>query len=144
MTDKMSREEFEKFIDDLFDEMMEEMKEESSSEKKETIQEPVSTCVRPDLSFMQVLEYLATDYANTKSLDENEDTGSYYLMAKHPKLKKGTYITLIENCESDGFKTVIYPYIAAVDSEDNELEDIHFPKEAWFDHNWEIHKIPLN
>lgn len=143
MTDKMSREEFEKFIDDLFDEMMEEMKEESSSKKKETVQEPISTCIGTGLSFMQVLEYLVTEYARTKNLDEVEDTSDYYLMAKHPLLED-IYLMLIEECEKDGWKTIIYPYIAAMDKDDNKVEDIHFPKKAWFDRNWSIHRIPLN
>ena len=136
MTDKMSREDFEKFIDDLFDEMMEEMKEES-------VQEPVSTCVKSNMTFTQVLQYLENEYAQTKALGEYEEESDYYLMVRHPLLKE-VYLTLIEDCKAEGWKTIIYPYIAAVDKNENKVEDFHFPKEAWFDNHWEIHKIPLN
>ena len=118
--------------------------ESESEADEEKIQEPVSTCIEYGFTFTQVLQYLENEYVKTKSLDEDDEAeADYYLMAKHPLLE-GIYITLIEDCKETGYKIIIYPYIAAVDKDENELEDFQFPKEAWFDGNWSIHKIYLN
>lgn len=142
MTDKAIKSELDRLIREYVFGLSEE--ESEPEEKKEPVQEPVSTCIEHGFTFTQVLQYLENEYIKTKSLDEcDEAEADYYLMAKHPLLE-GVYITLIEECEENGYKTTIYPYIAAVDKDENELEDFQFPKEAWFDGNWSIHKIYLN
>lgn len=135
MTNKVTKEEIEKFIDDLFDEIMHEGPEENNEEMPEMKTELFLN----KLSFSSVLDYLR----NSTDPEMDEERG-YTLIAKHPKLEKGVYFTVLEACEEEGIKTVTYPYLAAVDAEGNELEDINFPNEAWFDSNWEIHKISLN
>lgn len=139
---KITDEDLEKIWSDFVKDFVDtESKSEADEEK---IQEPVSTCIEYGFTFTQVLQYLENEYVKTKSLDEDDEAeADYYLMAKHPLLE-GVYITLIEDCKETGYKTTIYPYIAAVDKDENELEDFQFPKEAWFDGNWSIHKIYLN
>lgn len=142
MTNRAFECEFDRILHEyVFGHSEKESKPETNEEK---IQEPVSTCIEYGFTFTQVLQYLENEYVKTKSLDEDDEAeADYYLMAKHPLLE-GVYITLIEDCTENGYKTTIYPYIAAVDKDENELEDFQFPKEAWFDGNWSIHKIYLN
>lgn len=139
---KITDEDLEKLWSDFVKDFVDTESESEADEEK--IQEPVSTCIEYGFTFTQVLQYLENEYVKTKSLDEDDEVeADYYLMAKHPLLE-GVYITLIEDCKENGYKTTIYPYIAAVDKDENELEDFQFPKEAWFDGNWSIHKIYLN
>ena len=139
---KITDEDLEKLWSDFVKDFVDTESESEADEEK--IQEPVSTCIEYGFTFTQVLQYLENEYVKTKSLDEDDEAeADYYLMAKHPLLE-GVYITLIEDCKENGYKTTIYPYIAAVDKDENELEDFQFPKEAWFDGNWSIHKIYLN
>lgn len=139
---KITDEDLEKIWSDFVKDFVD--TESESETNKEKIQEPVSTCIEYGFTFTQVLQYLENEYVKTKSLDEDDEAeADYYLMAKHPLLE-GVYITLIEDCTENGYKTTIYPYITAVDKDENELEDFQFPKEAWFDGNWSIHKIYLN
>lgn len=141
MTDKAIESELDRIIREYVFGLSEE--ESEPEEKKEPVQEPGSTSVEKNMTFIQVLQFLEREYAHSKELDKDDNKSEYYYMAKHPLLK-GMYLTLIEECEEDGWKTVIYPYIAVLDEYDNEVEDIHFLKEAWFDHNWSMHRIPLN
>lgn len=139
---KITDEDLEKLWSDFVKDFVD--TESESEADGEKIQEPVSTCIEYGFTFTQVLQYLENEYVKTKNLDEDDEAeADYYLMAKHPLLE-GVYITLIEDCKENGYKTTIYPYIAAVDKDENELEDFQFPKEAWFDGNWSIHKIYLN
>ena len=121
---KITDEDLEKLWSDFVKDFVDTESESEADEEK--IQEPVSTCIEYGFTFTQVLQYLENEYVKTKSLDEDDEVeADYYLMAKHPLLE-GVYITLIEDCKENGYKTTIYPYIAAVDKDENELED--FPK----------------
>ena len=141
MTNKAIESELDRIIREYVFGLSEE--ESEPEEKTQEMPELKTELFQDGLCFSIALDNLFLDYQG----EFDEETGeekNYTLVAKHPKLDKGIYFTILEACEEEGIKTVTYPYLAAVDAEGNELEDINFPNEAWFDRHWELHKIPLN